>query len=97
MLDFVYSKNTDFVDGDLGIGYSSMPSDANTLRLVRTGKGNPDNFDDLDYIFLPAMFGGIEPADDFWQVVKGAPPELTAKGDLGSNNIVSAKAVMGVW
>lgn len=34
MLDFVYSKNIDFVDGTMAHGYSTMPSDANLLKLI---------------------------------------------------------------
>ena len=52
MLDFVYSKNTDFADGDSKYGYGTMPSDSNLLARLRTGKGNEDNFGTFDYILL---------------------------------------------
>lgn len=43
------------------------------------------------------MMGGIEPADSYYQVYKKAPADILAKGAIGSNNIVSAKAVINSW
>jgi len=63
MLDFVYSKNLDFADGNSATGYGTMPSDADLLTLLQTGKGNADNFGPYDIIFLGSMFGNIEPSN----------------------------------
>ena len=74
-----------------------MPTDAQLLQTIRTGKGDTSIYTGDDYIFLKSMMGGIEPADSYYQVYKNAPADILAKGAIGTNNIVSAKAVMNSW
>ena len=69
MLDFIYNKQLDFLDGDAGHGYNfrEFDTDAKLLAKVQTGKGDPAMFSGKDFIAVNNMFGGHDPAD-YYQV-----------------------------
>ena len=63
-----------------------MPSDSELVTKIRTGKGDPQLFGANDFVYLPALMGGIQAdaGQQFTQVMKGMPATL---GPVGSNNI----------
>ena len=69
------------------------------LDAVRTGKGDPQMYgvNSSDFVYLPALFGGIEPTTGFYQVTKGSPPQIASKGPIGTNNLDKAKAVQNIF
>lgn len=99
-MEFSYNKEKDFTDGgkQFGNDLSQFANDAALLKKVRTGKGDADLYSNkFDYIRLKALFGGIEQEADFYQVSKDSTPEIAAKGPIGTNNIVGARAVNNFW
>lgn len=46
---------------------------------------------------MRVLLGGIENADDFYQVSAESSAEVKAKGPLGSNNMKGARAVNNFW
>ena len=82
-----------------------MPSDSALVTAVRTGKGDPAIYGSTDFVYLPSLFGGIAPKepyteeneDGFFQVTKGSPAEIQAKGPIGTNNLSKAVAVQNIF
>jgi hypothetical protein len=64
LLQFVYTKQADYLDKDGGLGYpANMPSDSELVTKIRTGKGDTSLFGANDFVYLPALMGGIVPSD----------------------------------
>ena len=42
-----------------------MPSDSAMVTAVRTGKGDPAIYGSTDFVYLPSLFGGIEPKEPY--------------------------------